>query len=129
VLTAMFVVGSILWVDLRLLGVAAKQYHLRTYTQELLRWTWAAFAIAFISGFGMFMTRAAWYVTNRAFQMKLLLLALAAVNMALFHFWSRRTIDSPNDPAPGGAARLAGALSLLLWIGITLAGRWTGHLS
>lgn len=129
VLTAMFVVGSILWVDLRLLGVAAKQYPLGKYTRELLSWTWAAFAIAFISGFGMFMTRAAWYVTNRAFQMKALLLALAAVNMVLFHFWSRRSIEQWDTTTPIGAAKFAGVLSLCLWIGITLAGRWTGHLS
>jgi hypothetical protein len=129
VLTAMFVVGSIAWVDLRLLGVAATRYPASRYAQELLRWTWAAFAIALVSGFGMFMTRAAWYVTNRAFQMKVLLLALAAVNMALFHFWGRRGIARWETSTPSGAAKLAGALSLCLWIGITLAGRWTGHLS
>ncbi len=128
VLTAMFVVGSIAWVDLRLLGLAANRYPLRGYMRELLAWTWAAFAMALISGFGMFMTRAAWYVTNRAFQVKALLLALAALNMALFHFWGRRSPAS-DARSLSGATKLAGALSLCFWIGITLAGRWTGHLS
>ena len=129
VLTAMFVVGSILWVDLRLLGAAGMQYAASRFTRELVSWTWIAFAIAVITGFGMFMTRASWYVTNRAFQIKLLLLALAAVNMVVFHFWGARGIARWDTGRPVGAARIAGAASLLVWAGITLAGRWTGHLS
>jgi hypothetical protein len=128
VLTAMFVVGSILWVDLRLLGVAAKRYPVRGYMGELLRWTWFAFAIALLTGIGMFITRAQGYAANRAFQIKLVLLALAAVNMVLFHVWIQRDIERWNAASPSGAARFAGATSLALWIGITLAGRWTGHL-
>ena len=58
VLTAMFVVGSIAWVDLRLLGAAALLYPVSRFTREFLIWTWAAFAIALVSGFGMFMTGA-----------------------------------------------------------------------
>jgi hypothetical protein len=129
VLTAMFVVGSIAWVDLRMLGWAAKRYPLARFTRELITLTWAAFAIALVSGFGMFMTRAAWYVTNRAFQMKALLLVLAAINMALFHLWGQRGIQQWDTGNPSSAAKLAGAFSLCVWIGVTLAGRWTGHLS
>lgn len=128
VLTAMFVVGSILFVDLRLLGIAAVRHPVSRYTSELLRWTWICFVVAFVSGFGMFMTRAASYIENRAFQIKLALLALAALNMLLFHFWGRRTLAAWDTGAPATHARMAGALSLLAWIGVTLAGRWTGHL-
>lgn len=128
VLAAMFVVGSIAWVDLRLLGVAGNRYPLARYVRELLFWTWGAFGLALVTGFGMFMPRAAWYVENRAFQIKLLLLALAAVNMAWFHVWSRRNVAPADAAAPSGQTRFAGAFSLCIWIGVTLAGRWTGHL-
>jgi hypothetical protein len=129
VLTAMFVVGSILWVDLRLLGAAGNRYPLSRFTEGLLSWTWGSFVVALLTGFGMFMTRASWYVMNRAFQIKLLLLALAALNMTLFHLWGRRDIAHWDAVRPSAAARVAGAMSLLIWAGITLAGRWTGHLS
>jgi hypothetical protein len=130
VLTAMFVVGSILFVDLRLLGLSAMRYPATRFTDELLRWTWACFAIAVVSGFGMFMTRAAWYVTNRAFQLKLLMLLLAALNMIVFHYVGNRDIQRWDAAlATPPAARIAGAASLMLWAGVTLAGRWTGHLS
>ncbi len=130
VLTAMFVVGAILFVDLRLLGVAAMRYPVTRFTRELLAWTWAAFALALASGLGMFITRASAYVANRAFQAKLVLLALAALNMILFHHLGRRDIARwDTAPRTSTVARLAGGASLLCWVGVTLAGRWTGHLS
>jgi hypothetical protein len=130
VLTAMFVVGSILCVDLRLLGLAAMRYPATRFTRELLTWTWGAFALALVSGLGMFITRAGHYATNRAFQAKLVLLALAALNMLLFQYLGRRDIaqwETASRTSTG--ARFAGAASLLCWVGVTLAGRWTGHLS
>ena len=124
------VIGTILTVDLRLLGLAAVRYPVTQITGKLLPWTWAAFAVAAITGFGMFVTRAPAYVENPAFQIKFLLLPLACINMAIFHFRTfRRGIaewDTAEELPP--AARIAGGASLLLWAGIVLAGRWTGHL-
>jgi hypothetical protein len=130
VLTAMFVVGSILFVDLRLIGWVAMRYSTTRFSAEILKWTWASFAIAFVTGVGMFMTRAGSYVLNRAFQIKLLLLGLAALNMIVFQAIGTRNIDRWDaTTATSHAARFAGGVSLILWIGVTLAGRWTGHLS
>ena len=58
VLAISFVVGSILMVDLRLLGLAALLYPVSHLTRELVSWMWAGFATAAITGFGLFMTRA-----------------------------------------------------------------------
>jgi hypothetical protein len=130
VLTAMFVVGSILFVDLRLIGVTAMRYPATRFSAEILTWTWTSFAIACGTGVGMFMTRAGSYVLNPAFQIKLLLLGLAALNMVAFQYLGKRDIAHWDRAlATSRAARLAGGTSLILWIGVTLAGRWTGHLS
>ena len=86
VIAAAFVVGSILMVDLRLLGFAAVKYPISTLSKELVPWTWGAFVIATVTGLGMFITRAASHVVNPAFQWKIVLLALAGLNMAYFHF-------------------------------------------
>jgi uncharacterized membrane protein len=130
VLTAMFVVGSIVFVDLRLLGLSAMRYPARRFMHELIRWTWASFAVATVTGLGMFLTRASWYVSNPAFQAKLLLLALAGANMAIFQWLGQRDIERWDTAASTStAARIAGAASIICWIGVTLAGRWTGHLS
>jgi hypothetical protein len=130
VLGATFLVGSILMVDLRLLGLAATNYPLSRVVRETVPWTYSASVISVLTGLGMFITRASHYVDTRAFQIKMVLLVLAGLNMAFFHLYTSRQIahrDAAAKTTTG--ARFAGASSLLLWIGVMLAGRWIGHLN
>jgi hypothetical protein len=123
------VVGSILSIDLRLIGIAGLRYSVSRMTRELIPWTWGAFSVATVTGLGMFVTRASVYIQNPAFQVKLVLLVLACANMALFQFRTFRDIANWDTTAVTPiAAKVAGAASLLLWTGILLAGRWTGHI-
>ena len=122
VLSAMFVVGTVLMADLRLLGWSARRYSVTVITDELVPWTWGAFVIAVVTGVGLLMPRASSYVANPAFLTKVVLLALALVNMLMLHFFALRT----------ERVRLqmtTGACSLIVWAGVVLAGRWIGHLS
>jgi hypothetical protein len=130
VLTSAFLFGSILMVDLRLLGLLARQYPVRQITREVVPWTLGSCALSIATGVGMFITQANYYASNRAFQIKMALLVLAGVNMLFFHRRTFRTIDEwDTAERPAVAARLAGGFSILLWVGIMLAGRWIGHLS
>src|SRR5215831_1244233 len=128
VIAIVFVVGSILMVDLRLIGAAAQRYPVRRMSEELVRWTWAAFLIAVITGIGLFITRAGHYADNIAFRWKFALLLVAGINMAVFHFGIYRRVTSWDNAPPPLAAKVAAIGSLILWAGIVLAGRWTGHL-
>lgn len=122
VLSAMLVVGTVLMADLRLLGWAGRRYPATVITREVVPWTWGAFVIAAVTGVGLLMPRASWYVANPAFLAKAVLLVLAAVNMLVLHFFALRT----------ERVRLqmtTGACSLLVWAGVVLAGRWIGHLT
>ena len=125
-----FVVGSILMVDLRLVGWAATRYSARAVIGEVLPWTWAAFTLSGITGFALFITRASAYAENRAFQIKLILLVLAGMNATILHnaTMSART-HRDIDPSNLLSGRIAGASSILLWALVLLAGRWIGHLS
>jgi hypothetical protein len=123
VLSAMFVVGTVLMADLRLLGWSALRYPLEVVTSEVIPWTWGAFAIATLTGIGMFITRASAYVANPAFLAKVVLLLLAGVNMLALHFIALRDTDRRR------LQMATGACSLLVWAGVVLAGRWIGHLS
>ncbi|MBL4821164.1 MAG: hypothetical protein JKY98_09290 [Gammaproteobacteria bacterium] len=129
VIAAAMVVGSILMVDLRLLGVAARHYSISTMSRELAPWSWGAFVVATITGVGMFITRAASHVLNPAFQWKMALLVLAGANMAMFHFGVYRKINQW-DTAYKIPAKIKtfGASSLILWAGVMLSGRWVGHI-
>ena len=78
----------------------------------------------------MFITRPAAYAANPAFQAKLVLLVLAGVNVAALHTRIMRNVDRwDTDTATPAAAKLAGAASLVLWVGVIVAGRWTGHIN
>ena len=129
VLAVGLVFGSILMVDLRLLGVAALRYPVRRMIRELIPWTWGAFVVAAVTGTGLFMTRAGAYAYNPALQAKMVLLLLACGNMLLFQFRTFRHIENWDTTAVTPAsAKLAGAASLMLWAAVVLAGRWTGHI-
>ena len=121
--------GTLLMVDLRLIGVAARRYSLAQLGNELLPWTWASFWIAALTGFAMFITRAASHVVNPAFQIKMLLLLLAGANMLLLQrVFLKATHELNEFQLSTKRMRISGTLSLCLWIGITLSGRWIGHI-
>lgn len=126
VLTLTLVVGSIAMVDLRLIGVASRERPVRQLTADVLPWTWISFVLAAISGFLMFSSSATKYLDDGPFRVKLALLVLAGVNMAVFHCLTYRRVQEWDRAVPPMAAKLAGGISLLLWIGIVFCGRWVG---
>ena len=130
VLALTMVFGSIMMLDLRLLGVANRTRGVMELTEEILPWTWSAFIIAAISGALMFISAATKYYNNIPFRIKLILLALAGINMAVFHLTGYRSAASWNHGTPTPhSARIAAGLSLALWIGVIFAGRWVGFVS
>jgi hypothetical protein len=127
VIALTLVFGTIMIVDLRLLGFAWRQRSFQRLSSELLRWTWIAFAVALVTGTLMFISEAEVYFQNLAFRVKMLLLLLAGVNMAAFHLLVQRTAHEwDTAPSTPKAAKVAGALSLALWIGVIVAGRIIG---
>lgn len=127
VLSLGVVFGSIMMVDLRLLGVASRNNAITRLSGEMLPYTWSAFLLAAISGTLLFMSKAHTYYYNLQFRLKFLFIALAGINMLLFHFGVyRRVQDWDLRLPPPMAARLAGAISIALWIGVIFMGRWIG---
>jgi hypothetical protein len=127
VLAVCLVVGSILAVDLRLLGLASIRQPVSRVTQGVLPLTWCAFAVALASGSLMFISNATKYLENGYFVAKILLIGAAGLNMVVFHMIGAK--DLPRwDVAvqPPLRARLAGAMSILLWVAVVACGRWIG---
>ena len=127
VLALTLVVGSIAMLDLRLLGVATRKLGVLQLSGEVLPWTWGAFVVALLSGSLMVSSAATKYYNNIPFRLKLVLLAAAGINMAIFHFTAFRAVHDWNYSLPTPrAARIAATLSLIFWIGVVFAGRWIG---
>lgn len=127
VIALALVFGSIAMLDLRLLGVSNRDRGVMHLSEDVLPWTWGAFAVAAITGALMFVSSATRYYENVPFRFKLVLLALAGLNMAVFHFTAFRAVHNWNFTLPTPrAARIAASLSLLCWVGVIVAGRWVG---
>jgi hypothetical protein len=121
------VFGTILVVDLRALGIASTHRPFTRLSAELLRITWGAFAISALTGALMFITNARVYAHNTSFRVKMVLLAVAGINMAVFHLTAGRSVASWDQAATAPkAGRVAAGVSLVLWLGIILAGRVIG---
>jgi hypothetical protein len=119
------VFGTISVVDLRLLGIASHRRSALRLIQELLPYTWVAFAACVITGLLMFVANATTYAQNTIFWWKMGLLLLAGLNMGIFHLGAFRRIDEWDTLLPPpGQARVAGFSSLALWMGVICLGRW-----
>ena len=107
--------GTILLVDLGVL-TRRRKLPVELWGAVVLRLTVTGFLIALLSGVLLLMARASEIGPNPAFWLKMLLLALAGLNAAVFH----RT----RGLAQGGfSARLQAAVSILIWIAIIACGR------
>jgi hypothetical protein len=127
VLAITLVLGSIAIVDLRLLGVASRNRPVTRLIREVLPVTWTAFGVAALTGGTLFASNAVNYAHNFPFQMKMLLMLLAGLNMLLFHFVTYRSVAAWDEAQRTPfAARFAGGFSITVWLAIVAFGRWIG---
>lgn len=119
--------GSIAVLDLRLLGFS-RTLSVKKLARHVLPWTAASFALIVPSGLMMFTAHASEFIQSGVFVLKMCLILAAGLNAALFHAITFRTADVWDSEEmrrlpPPPSARLAGALSLLLWIAVIACGR------
>jgi hypothetical protein len=121
------VFGTILIIDLRLLGIASTQRSFKRMASDILKWTWAAFALTALTGALMFITNSLVYYHNFFFRTKMLLLLLSGINMLIFELTAGRTIHNwDKAPSAPSAGKALAAVSLVMWIGIIIMGRLIG---
>jgi hypothetical protein len=127
VLAICLVIGTVLALDLRLLGLASVNRSVSRVARGILPLTWTAFAFAVVTGGLLFISNASHYLANRYFDAKICLIGLAGLNMAIFHLGSARDRSHwESDRRPPFKARLAGGVSIVVWIAVVACGRWIG---
>jgi hypothetical protein len=116
-------VGAAGLFDLRLLGLSP-QLPVTDMARHHLRWARFSLAIVVPSGLMMFTAHATEMATNPAFRLKLVLIATAGLNAALFHRGPFASVTTWNrDTATPVAAKLMAMSSLGLWAGVIACGR------
>jgi hypothetical protein len=128
VLTLSVFVGTALMIDLRLLGVTMMRVPASQVIERLVPWSAAGLILMMTSGALLFYAAPLARYENVFFRMKMATLVLALLNAWLFHRTVyRRIADWDRDAVPPRAARLAGGLSLALWVVIIAAGRMMAY--
>lgn len=112
--------GSLVVVELRVWGAGAT-LALPALARLALPVSLGGFALAAASGLLLFAAQPNEMLANRAFLLKLGLVALAGLNAAAFH--ARRGLARHDGPA-----RLQTVLSLGLWLAAIICGRWIAYL-
>jgi hypothetical protein len=124
VLSIAVMAGTIAIVDLRLLGVLFREQPASRLIAQVTPITWVGFGLMVISGALLFVAQPERNAANPAFQVKLILLALAGLNLVTFHKVVFRNVAVWDARAtPPVSARLSGAVSLALWAAIIVLGR------
>jgi uncharacterized membrane protein len=127
VLATVIVVGSVTMLDLRLLNIAYRDRSIREVHEDVLPWTWTSFAVAAIAGSLLFSSSATKYYHNVPFRIKMMLLLLIGINAAFFELGTYpRVANSDRESRIPRAAKIAGAVGIVFWIGVVACGRWIG---
>ncbi|MEO8098121.1 MAG: DUF6644 family protein [Acidobacteriota bacterium] len=116
ILGFILLIGTIVIVDLRLLGVGMKRQSAADLMKDTAPWTLLGLALVLISGPLIFSSDPALYVGNSSFRFKITMLLIAMLYNWTIH---RKVALSPN---PGGTGVLVGGISILLWASIIFAG-------
>jgi hypothetical protein len=111
--------GSILMVDLSLLGLGIGRAPASRIARELRGWTAAGLAIMLVSGPLILTSEATRCYRTPSFWVKMALLGIALI----FHFTIHRKVVFEEPPAPRPSTRWTACLSLGLWICVALAGK------
>ena len=124
VLSMCLFAGTILMMDLRLLGVGNMQTPFSQVQRRLFPWQLAGMVLSSITGLTLVFGNPMNYFANIIFWTKMFAMGIAGLNALAFHFITEYSlIDWDAGVTPPFAAKLAGGLSVVLWAIVVLAGR------
>jgi hypothetical protein len=115
-------VGTIMVIDLSVLGLALRREAVPRMARELSAFTWTGFAVALATGIALFGSEAVKLAPKPVFWIKLALLAVAF----LFHLTAHRSLVTLPVSLESARARLTAAMSLALWFGVAFGGKAVG---
>ena len=120
VLGIALLVGAVVPMDLRLIGLWRADIRLDTVLRLLRPMAAFGAVLAILTGALLFAVQASDYARLPLFALKL---ALIAIGLAHALFWGGALAG-----APRARQRRAGAQSLLIWLGVLVCGRMLGYL-
>lgn len=112
-------IGTLVIVDLRLLGFGMRRQSVSQLASYLSPWTLLGVSLMIVTGVPLFMSEAVKLSRSSPFFYKMIFL-LCAVTL---HFTLHRKAIAATGTQGSGLGKLAASLSLICWLGVALAGR------
>ena len=114
--------GTLLVVDLRLLGFGLTNQSIAEVAGDMHRWLVGAVVLMLTTGLLLFISEPIKLYFSTSFLVKMSTLPIALI----FTFTVRRWIVRADTADTTMKTRLVGAASILLWFTVAAAGRWIG---
>lgn len=122
------IVGSVLSVDMKLLGVVGRGTPISGTTRRFLPWIWVTLVVLLLTGATLTSAEPRRELLNWVFQLKMLLLVLVCAVTGAFQIAvSRNAVAWGDTPSHQWQARMLAIGTLAIWIGIIFCGRWIGY--
>jgi hypothetical protein len=121
-------VGTLIWFDLRLLGIGIENCPVSRLYRLLKPWMLTSFALMTASGAMMFMAYATLAYEDVFFWIKMAALSVAGGNALAYHLVTKRGIAAwDNAKLPPLPAQMAGLISIIAWVVVILSGRMMAY--
>jgi len=122
-------VGVIIWVDLRLVGLTMRSQPVSQVVSQLEPWAIRGFVVMFLSGSLLFLAEPMKCYSTIAFRFKAVMLVLTSLNVWYFHAKVYPHVAEWDEArVMPWRAKMVGYVSMILWFGIIIAGRWPAYL-
>jgi hypothetical protein len=121
-------VGTLIWFDLRLLGISMLRIPVSKLYRRLMPIILAGFPLMFVSGGILLAAYATAAFGSLYFRIKAVALVLAGINACFFHRVTERQIHRWDEARhPSSPARAAGLISIVVWAVVIVAGRMMSY--
>lgn len=120
--------GSVVMMNLRLLGLAGRSRTMSQTVRRYLPWVWCGLAVLLLTGLGMIIAEPPRELLNPAFWTKMVLVTVATLLSLWFQLSVNRNIARWELTHESRVAvRVGSAAVISLWIVIMLLGRWIAY--
>lgn len=120
--------GLVVMMDLRLAGVGNLRTPFSQVQKRLFPWQMLGLVLSAVTGLLLFYSQPMRYYPKIFYWTKIGLMVLAGLNAMTFHLTTYRSVaEWDSDAVAPFGARLAGVLSLALWAGVVVFGRFTAY--
>lgn len=114
--------GSLLVVDLRMLGLGLRRQTIAELAQDVWPWLLGSIGVMIVTGTALFLSESVKCYHSQAFWVKITTMPIAV----LFTLTVRRRVSRGGTLDTTAVTRLVALLSLALWFTVAAAGRWIG---